>query len=70
MVMIVNLDVFPENAVISNGYRVQAVKGTARIEKRIVTDAHRAAPPPLFEQQSLSGSANENRMRKRFHSNP
>lgn len=69
MVMIVNFDVFPENAVISNGYRVQAVKGTARIEKRIVTDAHRAAPP-LFEQQSLSGSANENRMRKRFHSNP
>lgn len=69
MVMIVNLDVFSENAIISHGYRVQAVKGAARIEKRIVTDTHRAAPP-LFEQQSLSGSANENRMRKRFHSNP
>ena len=69
MVMIVDLDVFPENAVISYGYRVQAVKGTARIEKRIVTDTHRAAPP-LFELQSLCGTANENRVRKRCHSNP
>mgnify|MGYP003285885311 CR=1 len=47
MVMIVDLDVFPENAVISYAYRVQAVKGTARIEKRTVTDTHRAAPPYL-----------------------
>ena len=69
MVMIVNLDVFPENAVVSYGYRVQAVKRTARIEKRIVTDTHRAAPP-LFELQSLCGTANESRVKKRYRSSP
>lgn len=69
MVMVVNLHVFPENTTISYGYRIKAVKGTAMIKERIVTDLHRTAPP-LFEQQSPYGTANENHTKKHFRSSP